>query len=115
MPRGLSPGFPPKEKAVYRFVESKLVYLIACVSFVSAISVSLLTDGNIPVFGGGLLPESTSILVAQGPVPPPSPDDPWVTLAQGPVPPPSPDDPWVTLAQGPVPPPSPDDPWICAA
>ena len=100
---------------MYRLVRSKLVYLPVCVSFALAVAVSVSTNGDVPGFGGGFLPQPELQYIGQGPVPPPSPDDPWLTLAQGPVPPPSPDDPWLTLAQGPVPPPSPDDPWLCIA
>ena len=83
---------------MYRLVKSKLVYLAVCVSFALAVAVSFSTKGDIPGFGGGLLPEPDPNYVSQSPVPPPSPDDPWLTLAQGPVPPPSPDDPWLCIA-----------------
>ena len=82
---------------MYRFVESKLVCLVAIASFAMAIGVSAFTGSALPTFGAGLLPESALTKVAQIPLPPPSPDDPWVTLAQIPLPPPSPDDPWVRV------------------
>ncbi|MFB3779172.1 MAG: hypothetical protein ACE141_16260, partial [Bryobacteraceae bacterium] len=67
---------------MYRLVTSRVVYLAVCLSFALAIGVSVSTHGSIPGFGEGVLPHPAFDLIAQSPLPPPSPDDPWVTLAQ---------------------------------
>ncbi len=83
---------------MYRFAQSKVVYLCVCVSLLAAVSLSLLSAGTLPTFGAGLLPAPEPAAVSQSPFPPPHPDAPWLTLAQSPLPPPHPDDPWLTLA-----------------
>ena len=79
-----------------RIIESKVVYLAVCLSFLVAVSVSLFTGGTLPAFGAGLLPAPEPAQVSQSPFPPPDPTDPWLTLAQSPFPPPDPTDPWLT-------------------
>ena len=100
---------------MHKVLESKMAYAAVCAVFVLGICMSLMAGGSLPIFGTGLFPDQVPTRVAQSPLPPPSPDTPWLTLAQSPLPPPSPDTPWLTLAQSPLPPPSPDTPWLQAA
>ena len=63
---------------MYRLAQSKVVYLIACLSLLAAVSVSLFTGTALPAFGDGLLPAPTLRDVSQSPFPPPDPDAPWL-------------------------------------
>jgi hypothetical protein len=82
---------------MHKIVESKVVYVLACISIFMAISICAFTGSAMPAFGGGVLPGPQPTEISQSPFPPPDPGDPWLTIAQSPFPPPDPGDPWLTI------------------
>jgi hypothetical protein len=73
-----------------RLLQNKMVFYTVCALFALAVGTSFLPGGSLPVFGGGLLPESSQQVIAQSPLPPPDPGPEVLALNQSPLPPPDP-------------------------
>lgn len=85
-----------------KILGNSFVYATVCALLVLPISISLFNGGSLPSFGGGLLPQTDTLLISQSPFPPPPPQTPpaRVEVAQSPFPPPPPQTPPARISLG---------------